>query len=137
MKKDKLSTHKKKAWNTFSIYIRTRDCIKTTGNPNEAICVTCPSLVEFKKLHAGHWIGGRNNAVLFSEKGVHGQCFACNVGLHGNPIVYWVYMENHYGRKVMDQLIAESHQAIKYKAWDYDNIAEEYKEKTKQLLAHL
>src|ERR1700676_924657 len=116
----KLSGNKKKAWKEFSIYIRTRDCLITTGDPNQGICVTCNRQFGFKQLQAGHWIGGRNNAVLFSEQGVHAQCGGCNGPLDGNPIKYWLYMEKAYGRKVMDKLILESNQTVIYKSFDYD-----------------
>lgn len=134
VKRDKLSTHKDKAWTAFSIYIRTRDCLKTTGHADEGKCVTCGRSYTFKQLQAGHWIPGRNNAVLFSEEGVHAQCNFCNGHKKGNPIEYWKFMEVTYGRELMDRLIFESHQTVIYKSFDYDEIAERYKLKTKELL---
>lgn len=129
---------KDKAWAQFSIYIRTRDCLLTTGTSYEGTCVTCNRLYNFKELQAGHWIPGRNNSVLFSDDGVHAQCSSCNLnppyGKGGNPIPYWIYMENTYGRMRMDELIFESNQTVQYKAFHYDEIAEEYKRKTEKLL---
>lgn len=43
-------------------------------------------------------------------------------------------MENTYGRMRMDELIFESNQTVQYKAFHYDEIAEEYKRKTEKLL---
>lgn len=106
---------KQAAWAAFSLFIRTRD-------PK---CVTCGA--ETKQ--AGHFIDGRRNAVLFSEMGVHGQCAMCNVYLHGNKIKYWLFMEEKYGRKVIDKLILESTQTVQYKTHDYLEIAELYKAK--------
>ena len=111
---------KDKAWKNFSLYIRARD----------KHCVTCPM---GKSEQAGHFIDGRHNAVLFSERGVHGQCYHCNVGLKGNKLEYWLFMERTYGRKVIDQLIRESKQTIQYKTHDYERIAQEYKEKLAEL----
>lgn len=107
---------KLKAWQAFSLYIRTRD----------KRCVTCSA---GKADHAGHFIDGRHNAVLFSERGVHGQCYHCNVGLKGNKLEYWLFMEKAYGRKVIDQLIEESKQTVQYKIHDFERIEQEYKEK--------
>lgn len=132
---DKLSTHKKKAWTAFSIYIRTRDCLKTTGSVDSGACVTCNVEYPFKQLQAGHWIPGRTNAVLFSEEGVHAQCYGCNNGKNGNPIAYWLFMEVTYGRDTMDRLILDSNQTIKYKTWDYDAIADKYRLMAEELLS--
>lgn len=110
---------KKKAWDSFSAYIRARD--------NK--CVTCGGEVQ----QAGHFIDGRNNAVLFQEFGVHGQCYHCNVGLKGNKIQYWLFMEREYGRKFIDELIAESKTTVQYKEFHFLEIAEEYKLKLAEL----
>jgi hypothetical protein len=69
--REKLSTVKKKAWAAFSEYVRTRDCLRTTGCASFGLCITCGKRNHFKLLQAGHFIAGRHNAVLFSEKGVH------------------------------------------------------------------
>ena len=106
---------KQRAWAAFSLYIRTRD-------PK---CVTCGA----DSKQAGHFIDGRNNAVLFSEEGVHGQCAMCNVYLHGNKLKYWVFMEKTYGRETIDRLMVESKMTVKYKQHDYERIEQEYKEK--------
>jgi hypothetical protein len=64
--------------------------------------------------------------VLFSERGVHGQCYHCNVGLKGNKLEYWLFMERTYGRKVIDQLMTESKIMVQYKTHDFIAIAEKY-----------
>lgn len=69
-----LKREKAKTWKAFSIYIRTRDCIRTTGDPTKGSCITCNKPFDFKNLQAGHAIGGRNNSVLFDEEIVYGQC---------------------------------------------------------------
>ena len=43
-------------------------------------------------------------------------------------------MEQTYGRDVIDRLVRESNQTVKYKAWDYDEIAEKYRKKTEDLI---
>lgn len=134
-KKGSLAWHRKRAWDTFSIYIRTRDCLRLSGDPDIGSCVTCKRPYNFKQLQAGHWIPGRRNAVLFSEQGVHAQCDSCNRHLKGNPIKYWLFMEETYGRKIMDSLMDESKQTVLYKKSDLDDIAEKYKKKTEALLS--
>lgn len=122
--------HKQRAWEAFSTYIRTRDCFIQTGSLDEGECITCGRRYTIKQLQAGHFVSGRNNAVLFSERGVHNQCYGCNVGKNGNPLRYFVWMENIYGREVIDELMAESEKTIKYKDSDYDEIAEKYRSLT-------
>lgn len=127
----KLSWHKERAWKAFSLYVRTRDCLSYDPNAAElhAKCITCDYVYPLKQLQAGHFIPGRNNAVLFSEQGVHAQCNACNKYKKGNTHEYWPVMEALYGRETIDRLIFESKQTVKYKSFDYDRIAEEFKDK--------
>jgi hypothetical protein len=120
MKKSPRAKAKEKAWKAFSLYIRTRD----------QVCCTCGGAVQ----QAGHFIDGRHNAVLFSERGVHGQCYHCNVGLKGNKLQYWLFMEKTYGRAVIDELMAESRQTVQFKPFQFDEIAEKYQRKTEKLL---
>lgn len=137
MKSDKLSTHKKKAWEAFSLYIRTRDSIKTTGGIDYCVCVTCPNQyprIGVGCIQAGHFIDGRGNAILFDEEATHGQCYGCNVGRNGAHVEYFVWMEQNYGRETIDRLRVKRHEIVKYKAWDYDTIADKYKLMTKELL---
>ncbi len=68
---------KKKAWVEFSKYVRLRDAIGTTGTRDWLNCCSCGrKYPAFGKgcAQAGHFIPGRSHALLFREKGVHGQC---------------------------------------------------------------
>jgi hypothetical protein len=98
-------------------------------------CFTCNNQFPLKLLQAGHFIDGRHNAVLFSEQGVHAQCYACNVRKHGNKIKYWQQMESRYGRAVIDKLITQSEISIKYSKIDYENLKLKYEQKLQRLLA--
>lgn len=118
-KKSPRAKAKLKAWQAFSEYIRSRD-------PK---CVTCGGPSQ----QAGHFIDGRHNAVLFSEEGVHSQCYHCNVGLKGNKVEYWLFMEKRYGRPTIDKLIKESKQTIQYKIHDFVEIEQRYKLKLEEL----
>jgi len=72
MKKKGLTYYKKRAWKMFSTYIRTRDSLKTTGSTDKCVCITCNKRKEFRRIQAGHAIGGRNNSILFDEELVNG-----------------------------------------------------------------
>lgn len=72
--KQNITKLKKTAWQEFSKWIRLRDCVKTTGDTESGVCITCGKLIPFKQSQAGHFIAGRTNAVLFDEDIVHLQC---------------------------------------------------------------
>lgn len=134
--KSPLKIAKDKAWGAFSLYIRTRDSIKTTGNPDGCLCVTCqrwkPRL-GMGCIQAGHFLAGRTGSVLFSEDGCNGQCYGCNIGKGGHYVEYTIWMVKTYGQDRVDELIRESHQTLKYKVWDYQEIEAKYKLKTEEL----
>lgn len=129
---------KEGAWRAFSTYIRTRDCIRFSGDPEWGMCVTCKKACSFKELQAGHFIPGRGNSVLFDERIVYSQCYGCNgnppFGKGGNYIEYFVFMEGEWGRIMIDEFRALKHQTKIYKTYDFIALEAEFKEKTKSLL---
>lgn len=132
-----ISKAKKKADTAFSIYIRTRDAIKTTGTLETLICVTCDKpYPAFKKgcAQAGHFIPGRHSAVLYDERNAHGQCYMCNIRLKGNPIKYFRYMQKTYGDPVIEELEVLDATNPHYKAFQYLEIEEKFKILTQVLI---
>lgn len=125
---------KEKAWAAFSRYIRTRDCLRFRNSLDEGVCVTCKREYPFKHLQAGHFISGRGNAVLFDERIVYSQCSGCNVHLRGNYVEYFVFMEQEWGRDMIDEFRALKHQTKIYKEFDYLRIEQEYTERTQALI---
>lgn len=137
-KKPSLTSAKKKAWDSFSLYIRTRDSLKTTGTLDRCVCVTCgrsyPRL-GVGCIQAGHFIASRVNSILFDERGTNGQCYSCNVGRGGAHVEYFVWMEQNYGRDVIDELRALKGQPKKLTIYDLDEITSHYKAETAKLIA--
>lgn len=130
-------TLKKEAWSAFSAYIRTRDCIRFTNSPDDGICVTCKREYPYKKLQAGHFIGGRTNAVLFDERIVYSQCYGCNIGKSGNYLDYFYFMESEIGRLAIDKLVKElKDKKISYSSQDYIDIKNLYEQKRQNLLTN-
>jgi len=97
MKRQSLSTVKKKLWVIFSRYIRLRDAIKTTGTREYCKCITCKRIEALNKIDAGHFVSGRFSNTLFNEKNVHGQCKHCNGFLAGNQLEYRRQIIKMYG----------------------------------------
>jgi len=104
-----LSALKKDVWTIFSRYIRTKECLESTGSVMSGKCITCGNVYPFQKLQAGHLIDGRMNAILFEENGVHIQCHGCNMFKGGAKVEYITWMKNKYGETEIERLRALSH----------------------------
>lgn len=128
LRKVSLTKTKAAAWKAFSLWVR----MEAADFDGYARCITCMAKKHYKELQAGHFIPGRNNAVLFSEEGVHPQCYGCNIGKGGNWPSYYEWMKKMYGLEVIDELIRKSHETVKYTAQDYLDIEKLYKEKIKE-----
>lgn len=128
VKKISLSKAKKKAWDAFSLYIRTRGSV---DGMNE--CITCGRTYEIKQGQAGHWLPNRKNSVLFDERNCHFQCYGCNVMKKSNPIKYYHFMEFQYGLDVMSELEELDEQTVQYKVFDYQEIEIKFKAKLAEL----
>lgn len=124
---------KNKAWKQFSIYIRTRDCLRFTGEPDEGMCVTCKLPFPFKELQAGHFVGGRTNALLFDEEIVYTQCAKCNLYLKGNYQAYTLFMLKEVGEEVVEEMLTRKNISLKLTKEDFDEIAAKYKKKAADL----
>lgn len=133
-RKPTLTKAKRKAWEAFSKYIRTRDAIKTTNTTEYAVCVTCPRQYHIKSMDAGHWISRGHTAVLFEERNVHAQCVYCNKGLDGNAEAYRRYIVSEYGEETAEELYILSKKSVKYSIADYEEIETYYKKKTQDLI---
>ncbi|MCR4307890.1 MAG: recombination protein NinG [Candidatus Berkelbacteria bacterium] len=128
-----VSQAKKRCWEMFSKYIRTRDAIRTTGIPEEALCITCDRRYSIKELQAGHFLPGRHTSVLFDERGVHAQCYGCNVMKNGNSIKYFRKMQTLYGDKVIEELEELDTQVKQFKTFELDELYEVFKVKLAEL----
>lgn len=131
--KKSLAKVKKKFWTLFSIYIRMRDGLETTGSTEWALCITCDKRYHFKLLQAGHFVAGRHSSNLFSERGTHAQCFNCNINLKGNTLEYRRKIIELYGKGVDEELEEISRQTYKYTIPEIEDMMETYKLKIKEL----
>ncbi len=133
---------KDKAWQSFSRYIRLRDCILTTGTKDEGVCFTCKDRLPINKLQAGHLVDGRTDAVLFDENNVKAQCYACNVAKHGKQ---GVFLLNRLDEMVLDGCsVEEAVESLKdlffndtnksYSIEELSNIKDEYDSRYQKLL---
>ncbi len=133
MKKKTVAKVKKDVWVVFSRYIRLRDCLKTTGCASWGLCITCEKRYHFKLLQAGHFISGRHNANLFSERGTHAQCYNCNINLRGNTLEYRRQIIEMYGEGADLELEAENKKDKKFTIPDLKELEASLLEKIKLL----
>lgn len=131
---------KKTAWKNFSMYIRIKECIETTGNREFGRCCDCGSIKEFSELDAGHFIPGRGDSVLFVEDNVHIQCVSCNrVRLSktnarsGISPGYLRYMLKRYGEKRVSELLELKYKIVKLTENDFREISKICLGKIKEL----
>jgi hypothetical protein len=115
-----------KAWKAFSKYIRYRDCMLTCGTIGHGKCCTCGKVFTIERLQAGHFIPGRNNAILFDPRCVHAQCVGCNMYGGGQQPAYYEFMIKRYGRETIDELFRQANRSMKLTAQDYEDYAKKF-----------
>jgi hypothetical protein len=118
---------RQKAWYAFSRYIRHRDCLLTTGGTDYGICCTCGNTFPFERLQAGHFIPGRNNAILFDTRGVNAQCVGCNMYANGRQPKYHEWMIDHHGQEVIDELFHRARKSAQFKPYHYEDFIQTFK----------
>jgi hypothetical protein len=119
------------AWNIFSKYIRTRDCLKTTGLPDVGRCYTCGALKPIQELDAGHFVKSIHKDVKFDERNVRAQCRKCNSFEGGQEAVFCLKLIDEIGREQVDYL--QSRKFIP-KVNDFSDISKTCRQKIKDLL---
>jgi len=132
--KSPYKTQKRKTWNACSKYVRTRDCLLSTGSPEYGRCYTCGSEFHITKLDAGHFIPGRGNAILFDTRGIHAQCTYCNKMRQGATLEYRERMLTDYSQDVVDELRRLDKSTRKYSIAELKELEEGFKLDTEELL---
>ena len=108
-----ISKIEKKLDAIFSRFIRLRDALKTTWTTTDLICYTCGKFTPVKDWHNMHFISRRFKRLRWSEVNCRGWCYACNVMLHGNYIVYTRKMQEDNWIEFVDELIRLSKEIYK------------------------
>lgn len=120
-----LKKWKKKAWQAFSAYIRQ----KYANQDGLVECVTCGDSGHWKNFQCGHFIDGRNNAVLYNERLTRVQCVTCNVFKKGNKVAYTLYMlKTGHTQEWIENAEKLKHKQVRMTAADHREIYELYRE---------
>lgn len=128
---------KKDLWNIFSLYIRTRDCLRTTGCASWGLCISCEKRYHIKLLQAGHFLPGRHSSNLYYERGTHAQCYNCNINLKGNTMPYMDALIKLYGKKIIEELRENNKVLRQYKQYEIEEMIIQHKQKLKNLSENL
>ena len=133
VKQKSVRSLKDKVWPVFSLYIRMRDCLRTTGKPDWGICITCGEPRHIKDADAGHFIQGRHNSILFDETCVHFQCRSCNRFKGGRQLEYRRAIIQLYGEGYDEELERRNNQTKHFTIEELEKLLDYYKQKAKEL----
>lgn len=133
IKANKLSTGRKaairKADKNLSLYVRQRD-----ADENGIVkCCTCGTKHLWQYLDCGHFQSRRYESTKYDEKNTGPQCPECNRFNQGQQYKFSLYLNGKYGHKTAEQMTIKSRMFCKRNRYDYEVIAEEYKQKLKDL----
>lgn len=120
---------KKRAIKWFNRFIRLRD-VDENGLGR---CCSCRKFTHFRGADAGHYVSCKQEATRFDEENVHFQCQSCNRFQEGNKPDHAEHITNLYGPKKTDELLFKSRIACIRKRYDFEVIADHYRERCKQL----
>ena len=88
-------------------------------------------------MQCGHLVAGRGNSILFDERGVGVQCYACNCCKHGNILAYIEYLEKKVGKDeawvIIEDLKFQSRIPYKFSREELSEKIETYKLKLESL----
>jgi hypothetical protein len=133
----KSSGPKATAWKWFSMYIRLRDALATTGSPDSCRCITCNNIFPIDQIDAGHMIPGRTGGILFDETIVFGQCRRDNREGNGERQAFKMVMVERNGIEWYELKEQARHSNSKMGDFECKLIAEEYRKKYKEVLGRI
>src|SRR3990167_3449 len=109
MRRESISSLKKKADIVFSLYIRQRD----------KRCFTCNSA---KNLQCGHFISRSHNATRYDPENAKAQCVGCNVFKNGNMAEYSYRLLQKLGKERFNALIKRGREIKQFKIQELQEI---------------
>ena len=127
-KRDTVASLRRKLDRVFSEYIRLRD---TAGSAafGTALCCSCGRRFHWTDMDAGHYISRGKAATRYDERNVHAQCQRCNRFAGGNMPGYTIFLIQHYGPDIIEELVEKSKQEHKWRVTELRVQLAEYKAK--------
>jgi len=134
---DTIRKKEKKLRKVFSLYIRLRDAIATTGNITYCRCVTCKRSVRVTswELHAGHCFQGKNLWSKYNEQNVHAQCMQCNYDTETQwkKEIHMDYIEKTYGKNVLHDIQNQYNNISEISIADINDMIHDYKQRIQNI----
>jgi hypothetical protein len=124
--KSELQRAKDKADKYFSLYVRQRDAISGIAR-----CCTCGERHHWKQIDCGHFMSRRYQSTRFDEKNCAPQCRACNRFNQGRQFEMGKYLDKKYGFGTANKMEMHSKMFCKRYRYDYEVIADTFKNKLK------
>ena len=113
----------------FSKYIRLRDA----DSSGYVRCITCGTRKYWKDVDAGHFQTRAKYSTRWDERNVNAQCKGCNMVNGGQQYVHGLAIDKKFGEGTADELVILSNQIVKLSTREILDLAEEYKNKFKEL----
>ena len=115
----------------FSKFIRLRD----SDSNGYCRCVTCPKILPWKEMDAGHFVSREKIVTRWDEFNVHAQCPQCNRFKAGNQYEHGKAIDRMHGNGAADILTARGKaRGGKVDSFYLQTLIEEYKTKVKKFL---
>lgn len=126
--------NQEKADRAFSHYVRTRDCLRTTGSVEYGRCFTCGNAVPYAESQCGHFIKRACKALRYERRNAHLQCKECNEFFGGNMDVYEANVLALYGADILTEFYnMRWYSAKTYSAVDLVDVEKQFKYMRSQL----
>ena len=113
--------------NIFSNYIRLRD----SDCDGLVTCCNCGKKLHWKVATCGHFVKRRHRTLRWDERNCHAECGPCNTA--DINLGYAEFMVNKYGPEIWAILDAQKNNRGKILPYERKIMADNYKQKTKQL----
>jgi hypothetical protein len=128
-KAESISVLTKKLDRVFSQYIR----IKYANEYGIVKCFTCNNEHHWKEIQNGHFQSRRYMSIRFHENNCRPQCYACNVGLHGNQYVFGVNLDREIGSGKAEEMVMMSKVTKKFSSLELQEMIDIYTKNLEQV----
>lgn len=112
--KERKTLHKK-CWKLMSELVRRKDS-DSWGNVR---CFTCPAILHWKEMNAGHW---KHGSLDFDERNIRLQCPRCNLYLSGRLEEYTMRLVKENGIEWVERLANDASRHLGYRLEDLKKI---------------
>lgn len=113
----------------FSLYIR----LKYADNQGNVKCFTCDNVHHYKAIQNGHFQSRRYMSTRFHVNNCKPQCYACNVGLHGQQYIFGVNLDREMGSGTAETMVLLSKQQKKFSTEEFKELIKHYTEEVENL----